>query len=166
MNIINKIDNIIMEEYDVPMIKREKNKKLNPKTNRVKTFRKMMHHTTDVPPENRTFKNLPRYADGKSKVRFQDWLLIKPEKAKPSNNVPSIGKSAADGKWYGWSHRAVYGFGVGDKVTGDSGAKKVEYPKLPDGGPDWDNGKYEPDFTIKNDTHAKQVAITFADSVS
>ena len=51
-------------------------------------------------------------------------------------------------------------------MTGDSGGKKVEYPKLPDGSNDWDNGKYESDFTIKNDTHARDVAIRFADSVS
>jgi hypothetical protein len=166
MSIIDKIDKITVEEYDVPMIKREKNKKINPKTNRVKTFRKMMNHTTEISPEDRNFKNLPRYANDKPKVKFQDWLLIKPEKRNPSHDASSIGKSAADGKWYGWSHRAVYGFGVGDKITGDSGGKKVEYPKLPDGTPDWDNGKYEPDFTIKTDAHAKQVAVTFADSVS
>ena len=51
-------------------------------------------------------------------------------------------------------------------MTGDSGGKKVEYPKLPDGSNDWDNGKYESDFTIKNDIHARDVAIRFADSVS
>ncbi len=66
----------------------------------------------------------------------------------------------------GWSHRAVYAFKAGDKVTGDSAGKKVEYPKLSNGETDWDNGKYEADFTIKDDAHAKEVAITFADNVA
>jgi len=148
------------EEYEVPKIKREKNKKINPKTNRMKTFKKVKFEKTNIPPEKRTFKNLPRYSDGKPKVRFQDWLLIK------SDKEHSIGKSEADGKWYGWSHRAVYGFGVGDEIKGSSGGKKVKYPKLPNGDFDWDNGKYEPDFVIKNDKHAREVAINFAKSVS
>lgn len=47
---------------------------------------------------------------------------IQPEKAKPSHNVCSIGFSAADQKWYGWSHRAIYGFGIGSHVKkGDAG---------------------------------------------
>jgi hypothetical protein len=35
---------------------------------------------------------------------------IKPELAKPDNAVCSVGKSSKDGKWYGWSHRAISGF--------------------------------------------------------
>ena len=121
---------------------------------------------TTEPLEKRSFKNIPKYANGHSKVRFQDWLHIKSEKTHPDKNIATIGKSEADGKWYGWSHRAVYGFGVGDKVEGDSLGKKVEYPKLPDGGYDWDNGKYEPDFIISSDEQARQVAIQFAKNVS
>jgi len=153
-------------KYTIPMLKRDKFKKLNPKTNRMKTSRKTKFLTTEIKPEDRTFKNRPKYSTGKSKVSFQDWLLIKGEKRSPDHNVNSIGKSEADGKWYGWSHRAVYGFKAGDKITGDNGGKKVEYPKLTNGELDFDNGKYEPDFTIKNDAHAKEVASTFADSVS
>ena len=41
---------------------------------------------------------------------FRDRLEIAPEKAEPGHSVCSIGKSAKDGKWYGWSHRAYYGF--------------------------------------------------------
>lgn len=33
------------------------------------------------------------------------------------NNVCSIGFSPRDQKWYGWSHRALYGFGIGSKVA-------------------------------------------------
>lgn len=27
-----------------------------------------------------------------------------------------LGFSEKENKWYGWSHRAVYGFGIGDKI--------------------------------------------------
>ena len=131
-------------------------------------------YRTTLPLSQRSFKNQPKYSDGKSRVRFQDWLHIKGEGGRNPSDCKkgqspihaSHGKSAADGKWYGWSHRAVYGFGVGDKVKGASAGKKVEYPQLPDGGKDFDNGKYEPDFTIKTDAQAREVALTFADSVS
>ena len=152
--------------YKIVMLKKQKEKALNPKTNRMKNKHHNMYHETTIKPEDRTFKNLPRYADNKPKVDFKAWLLIKPEKANPNHSVPSIGKSEADGKWYSFSHRAIYGFKKGDHIKGDSAGKKVEYPKLPNSRIDFDNGKYEPDFVIKDDEHAKQVAITFADSVS
>jgi hypothetical protein len=41
---------------------------------------------------------------------------IYPEKANPSSNVCSIGFCDKEKKWYGWSHRAMYGFGIGDTV--------------------------------------------------
>ena len=40
---------------------------------------------------------------------------IKPEKISPDHNVCSIGFSSIDGKWYGWSHRAIFGFKIGSK---------------------------------------------------
>lgn len=33
-----------------------------------------------------------------------------------SSNVACIGFSETEQKWYGWSHRACYGFGIGSKV--------------------------------------------------
>ena len=127
-------------------------------------------YRTTEPLETRSFKNIPKYSSGKNRVRFQDWLHIKGEGSKKMENgmrTPNTyGKSEADGKWYGWSHRAVYGFGVGDEVKGDSLGKKVDYPKLPDGDYDWDNGNYEPDFTISSEDQARQVAIQFAKNVS
>jgi len=163
-----KFKEFVDNKYEIPMINKEVNRKINPKTNRMKNFKKTRYHGTNVEPSDRSFKNIPKYATGKNKVRFQDWLLIKGEGGKKDGvTTPNThGKSEADGKWYGWSHRAVYGFKAGDKITGETGAKKVDYPKLKDGSQDFDNGKYEADFTIKNDTHAKEVAIRFADSVS
>lgn len=40
---------------------------------------------------------------------------IAPELAEPNNNVCSIGFSEKDQKWYGWSHRAIFGFGIGSE---------------------------------------------------
>ena len=154
------------DTYKIPMLHRKKEKHLNPKTNRMKNKHLTLYHETDIIPKDRTFKNLPRYADKKPKVDFKEWLLIKAQKRNSTHVVPSMGKSEADGKWYGWSHRAVYGFKVGDEIKGNSMAKKVLYPKLPDGTSDWDNGNYESDFTIKTELQAKQCAIRFADSVS
>ncbi len=168
--------------YQVRMAKPEKYRKLNPKTNRMKNFKRQRFMSTDIKPSERTFKNQPRYADGKPKVTFQQWLEIKTE---PDLR---IGKGA-DGKWYGWSHRAVYGFKTGDKITGDNLGKKVKYPKYTKadleaeqaaakpgenkamtfhviGQENFDNPQYEPDFIIKNDAHAREVAARFADNVS
>ena len=60
----------------------------------------------------------------------------------------------------------MYGFKAGDEVKGDNLGKKVDYPKLPDGHLDFDKPSYEPEFTIKDDAHAMEVAKTFADNVS
>lgn len=47
---------------------------------------------------------------------------IKPEKRTPDSNVCSIGFCEKEQKWYGWSHRAIYGFGIGGEVKpGDCG---------------------------------------------
>jgi hypothetical protein len=41
---------------------------------------------------------------------------ILPELASPGDNVCSIGYCKRERKWYGWSHRAMYGFKPGSKV--------------------------------------------------
>lgn len=38
------------------------------------------------------------------------------QKSHPKHCVCSIGFNEAEQKWYGWSHRAICGFGVGDKI--------------------------------------------------
>lgn len=49
-------------------------------------------------------------------------LGIKPEKISDNSNVCSIGFCEKEQKWYGWSHRALFGFGVGSRVKrGDCG---------------------------------------------
>lgn len=42
---------------------------------------------------------------------------IVPEKASPGHSVCSIGFCEKEQKWYGWSHRAIYGFGIGSQVS-------------------------------------------------
>lgn len=49
----------------------------------------------------------------------EDWKEkhgIVPQKASPSHTVCSIGFSEKEQKWYGWSHRRYYGFGIGYEV--------------------------------------------------
>ncbi len=80
------------------------------------------------------------------------------------SKVCSVGKSLIDGKWYGWSHRAIHEFTVGDKVAnGDCCASSgwtEEYLKdhpdpyiLPVG------------FEAKSEVDCKKMAIAFAASV-
>jgi len=103
---------------------------------------------TKIPPEKRTFKNIPKYSTGKNRVKFQDWLEL--YDFVTNNRVNKNVAKSPNGKWYGWSHRAVYGFGIGDKIKkGDSG---YEY--------------LNKEYTIKTDDQAKEAAINFADSVS
>jgi len=90
---------------------------------------------------------------------------IKPELASLDDKVCSIGFCEKEQKWYGWSHRAIYGFGVGSEVKeGDCCATSgwtEEYLKdhpeadlsLPVG------------FIARNLIDAKRMAIAFADSV-
>jgi len=41
------------------------------------------------------------------------------QKANPSHCVCSIGFNKNEQKWYGWSHRAICGFGIGDRIFED-----------------------------------------------
>jgi len=43
-------------------------------------------------------------------------LGVEPELIDSSRNVCSIGFCDKEQKWYGWSHRAMYGFGIGSEV--------------------------------------------------
>lgn len=74
---------------------------------------------------------------------------IVPEKAHPNDSVCSIGFCEKENKWYGWSHRARYGFGIGDEVK-----KGDAIDGLPVG------------FKAKTLEDVKKMAIAFADSVS
>ena len=42
---------------------------------------------------------------------------IAPQRVSERHTVCSIGFCEKEQKWYGWSHRAIYGFGIGSKVV-------------------------------------------------
>ncbi len=48
--------------------------------------------------------------------KFKDKHGIVSKKAQSSHDSHSIGYSEKEKKWYGWSHRAIGGFEVGDVV--------------------------------------------------
>lgn len=76
------------------------------------------------------------------------------QKAHPNHCVCSIGFNEKDQKWYGWSHRAIFGFGIGDmffeEEYGDEDTNFSEHGSVP----------------IKTLDDAKMAAINFAASVS
>lgn len=80
-------------------------------------------------------------------------LGIQPETQRGCK-VCSIGFCAREKKWYGWSHRAICGFGIGDKIFeedfGDDDTPFVRHGKK----------------TIRTMKDAKLAAERFASSVS
>ena len=90
---------------------------------------------------------------------------IKPEKVNSDHNVCSIGYCEKDNKWFGWSHRAIYGFGIGDVVKkGDCAASSgwtdeylAEHPE--------DDLSLPVGYKAKSIDDAKRIAIAFAESV-
>jgi hypothetical protein len=91
---------------------------------------------------------------------------IIPELSRPDNKVCSIGKSVFDGKWYGWSHRAIYGFSVGDTVKdgdlcAESGFTEEYLKEHPN-----EDRSLPVGFVAKTEDDARKMAIAFADSVA
>jgi hypothetical protein len=111
----------------------------------MKTYKRTDYIKTDIPLEKRTLKNLPRYSNDTPKVHFKDWMGMD----MCSDTKYSVAKSKADGKYYGWSYRTMYGFGIGDKVSVDTCGNET--------------GK---EYTIKDEEMAKQTAINFVKDVS
>ncbi len=91
---------------------------------------------------------------------------IMPELRSPKHSVCSIGFSEAEQKWYGWSHRALYGFGIG------SVAKKGDVVTMPGLTEEYLKEHPEEDkslsigFEAKTLDDAKRMAIAFAEGVS
>ena len=76
---------------------------------------------------------------------------IKPELRTERHSVCSIGFCEKENKWYGWSHRAIYGFGIG------STCEKGDVHYAPRGRGEWAAETME---------DAKQMAMDFAEGVS
>ena len=78
----------------------------------------------------------------------------------------SIGFNPAEQKWYGWSHRAIYGYGIGDVIKEGSSAATsgwtdeylAEHPE--------EDLSVPVGFKVQTLADAKRVAIAFAESVS
>jgi hypothetical protein len=155
-------------EYAIPLLKKEKVRDLNPRTNRMKNFKRTRWMVTDVPPEKRTFDNLPRNKDKSPKVSFRLWLGI----SKP-------GDRATNGRFYGWSHRAIASFGKGDIIKPGVIGNKYQYgegidkkyqeiwkSKGMEEADKWrDSLIFEP-YKIETDEEAKEHAVRFTRDVS
>ncbi|MFW6242671.1 MAG: hypothetical protein ACOC2W_00770 [bacterium] len=96
--------------------------------------------------EKRTLKNKP------NKTSIREWMQIEKDdrfKDEPWYDKGNWGKSKVDGKYYGWSHRAIFGFYPGHKVKSSTGGN----PK-------------DTEWTIKSDKDAAMMAALFSKSVS
>ncbi len=90
---------------------------------------------------------------------------ISPERRTPNSSVCSIGFSDRDQKWYGWSHRAIFGFSVGDVAKeGDcvcsSGWTDEYLAEHPD-----EDSSLPVGFEARTLCGAKRMAVAFAESV-
>lgn len=104
--------------------------------------------------------------DSKTAYRLCAARGILPVLASPKHNTCSIGYSLKDNKWYGWSHRAIFGFGIGDTVKkGDccatSGFTEEYLKKHPE-----EDKSLPVGFKAIGVHQTKMMAIAFAQSVS
>jgi hypothetical protein len=89
---------------------------------------------------------------------------IKPE-IRPGGFVCSIGFSEQAQKWYGWSHRALFGFSIGDTVEeGDCCASSGWTDEYLEEHPEADM-RLPVGFEAKTLDDARKMAIAFASSV-
>ena len=100
-------------------------------------------------------------------VEFAKMLIkrgIEPELAKIGDKTCSIGFCKKEQKWYGWSHRAIYGFGIGYRAKkGDCCTKwgVIEEYQTPE-----NDFRVPVGFECKTLEDCKKCAIAFAESVS
>lgn len=153
-------------EHAIPKINYEKQKIVNPRTGRKKNKKLIKYHVTDIPPEKRTLKNLPRHSNNKPIVRFQNWLDIKKfPKLSNKDNYHSWGWGC-DGKCYGWSHRAVSGFKKGDVIKPDTIGNKYQYNKSFNNDEEFKKARNFKPYEIKSHKEAEEHAKRFAKDVS
>lgn len=87
-------------------------------------------------------------------------------KAEPDNKVASIGFNPTEEKWYGWSHRAIYGFGVGHITEeGNCEASSGYTEEYLQEHPEERNKVIPAGFKCETLDDCKKVAIAFANSV-
>lgn len=100
------------------------------------------------------------YVGDKETADFLAGRGILPEARKATSNVCSIGFSHEDQKWYGWSHRAIRGFGMGD--VAEAGDCVCETGSLDPR----DDVSVPIGFEAKTLDDAKRMANAFAECVS
>lgn len=112
---------------------------------------------------NKNGDHIGEYDDA---IHLCDNKGILPELSDPDHNTCSIGFCEREQKWYGWSHRALFGFGIGDKVSeGDCSASSGWVDGItPEGEPD--PLVLPVGFVAETLDDAKRMAIAFAASVS
>jgi hypothetical protein len=89
-----------------------------------------------------------------ARQKFNEQHGIVSEVAHQGDSVNSIGWSEKEQKYYGWSHRAICGFGIGDMLfEPEFGDDKTPFNK---------HGSKK----IKNKYDARKAAIAFADDVA
>lgn len=90
---------------------------------------------------------------------------IRPKKRSPDSNVCSIGFSEQDQKWYGWSHRAIFGFAIGAEAKeGDCVTSSGWTQEWLDAHPE-DDISLPIGFKAETLDDAKRMAVAFAESV-
>ncbi len=90
---------------------------------------------------------------------------IRPEKVDPDDNVCSIGWSEQEQKWFGWSHRAICGFAIGDIAKeGDCVTQSGYIEEYAKAHPELDR-TVPVGFRAKSLPDCKRMAVAFADSV-
>lgn len=62
------------------------------------------------------YNDSAEYIGDEKQAKSLQKMGIEPELISPDHNVCSIGFCDKEQKWYGWSHRAIYGFGIGSKI--------------------------------------------------
>jgi hypothetical protein len=90
---------------------------------------------------------------------------ILPELSAPGKNVCAVGFCPKEQKWYGWSHRAIFGFGIGDVVgEGDCCATSGWTDDYLAAHPEEDR-RLPVGFKAETLDDARRMAVAFADAV-
>lgn len=99
--------------------------------------------------------------DKKMADMLSDYGII-PERKRKDLDVASIGFSPKDNKWYGWSHRAIYGFEPGSKVKkGDSGYVSDNVDELYDEQMEWFSGNKENVYKLPTGLQIKHEMVKY-----
>ncbi len=102
-----------------------------------------------------------KYIGDPKAAKMLDDKGIKPEYKTPDSNICSIGYSDKDKRYFGWSHRVICGFKIGDKLFDPKWKGKLTPDEL-------EKTLYvkRGDITIKDIKQQRQAAINFASDVS